>query len=137
MADTASSVPEPSIFTKIINRELPATIRYEDDEFIVIDDIQPVAPVHLLVIPKKPYRSLEAVPKEDHTFHANLLQTIRRAAQLSGIAGNYKIFMNVGPQVQAIHHLHVHVTGGWSSTATAAELDAQSLKLHNEGLEQA
>lgn len=134
MADPAA---EPSVFTKIIKRELPATIRYEDDEFIVIDNIAPVAPVHLLIIPKQPYASLEAVDPEDTQFHARLLQVARLAAKQLGIQKNYKLFMNVGSQVQAIHHLHLHLTGGWATTSTREELDEAALKLHDDGLKQA
>lgn len=102
-----------SIFTKIINREIPATIRFEDDDFIAIDDIHPKAPTHILVIPKKPWHTLEEVDLSNDQFHAQLLSTVRQVAKLAGIDKNYKIFMNVGLGVQAIDHLHVHLLGGW------------------------
>jgi histidine triad (HIT) family protein len=102
-----------SIFTKIINREIPSTIVYEDDEFISFKDINPHAPVHVLVVPKKPYETLEKVSLEDSNFHAKLLQTVRKIAQQLGIANNYKIAMNVGDGVQQVMHVHVHLMGGW------------------------
>lgn len=102
-----------SIFTKIINRELPSTIQYEDDEFIAFNDIHPAAPVHVLVVPKKPYETLEKVDPSDSAFHAKLLFTARKVAQKMGIADNYKLVMNVGKGVQVVHHIHLHVMGGW------------------------
>lgn len=103
-----------SIFTKIIKREIPAKIRFEDDDFIVIDDLYPKAPVHVLIIPKQPYASLEAVPIEDAQFTHRLFSTARKVASQLGISDNYKLFMNVGEKVQAVHHLHLHLMGGYS-----------------------
>ncbi|PWU23865.1 histidine triad nucleotide-binding protein [Candidatus Cerribacteria bacterium 'Amazon FNV 2010 28 9'] len=108
-------MPNDSIFTKIINRELPSTIQYEDDEFIAINDIHPSAPVHVLVIPKKPYETLEQVDMSDEHFHAKLLLIARKVAQKMGIADNYKLVMNVGKGVQLVHHIHMHVMGGWKN----------------------
>lgn len=125
---------QTSIFTKIIKRELPAKIRYEDEEFIAFDDIHPAAPIHVLLIPKHAYPSLEAVSLTDPGFHARLLLTARRVASFLGIAENYKLFMNVGARVQAVHHLHLHITGGWSLKISPAELEQTSLELHQAGL---
>lgn len=102
-----------SVFTKIINREIPATIRYEDDEFIAFDDISHKAPVHVLVVPKKPYQTLEEIPLDDDIFHARLLQTARKVAKRMGIQADYRLKINVGKNMQIVHHIHVHVLGGW------------------------
>lgn len=102
-----------SIFTKIIKREIPSNIRFEDDDFIVIDDIHPKAPVHVLIIPKKAYESLEAVELEDDLFYAKLLQTARKVAKILNTSDNYKLFMNVGKKVQDVWHLHLHLMGGY------------------------
>jgi len=118
-----------TIFTKIIKREIPATIRYEDDDFIAIDDISPIAPVHVLIIPKHPYPSLEAVELEDATFHATLLQLARSLARKLDIDENYKLLINVGAQVQAVPHLHVHLIGGWHRSTPREELDDATEKL--------
>ncbi len=115
MADT-------SIFSRIIDREIPATIQYEDDEFIAINDIKPLAPIHVLLIPKKPYKTLEEVELADEKFHARYLQLAREIAQKLGISENYKIMMNVGEQVQLVHHVHMHILGGWDQTAGAETL---------------
>lgn len=102
-----------SIFSKIIKREIPSTIHFEDDDFIVIDNIYPKAPIHVLIIPKKAYESLEAVDFDNDLFYAKLLKTARLVAKDLGISDNYKLFMNVGKKVQGIYHLHLHLMGGW------------------------
>lgn len=130
----ADDTNQDSVFTKIINRELPATIHYEDSQFIVINSIDPVAPVHVLVIPKKPHKTLEDVPIDDDHFHARLLEVARLVAKKLNISENYKLFMNVGTTVQAVHHIHLHVTGGWESSVTRDEIDAAAKALHTDGL---
>ncbi|AKM81588.1 MAG: CBN-HINT-1 protein [Candidatus Pacebacteria bacterium GW2011_GWF2_38_9] len=104
-----------TIFSKIIKREIPSTIRFEDEDFIVINDIYPKAPVHVLIIPKKAYESLEAVDLNDDIFYAKLLKKARQVAKELGISDNYKIFMNIGKDVQDIQHLHLHLMGGWKN----------------------
>jgi len=104
-----------SIFSKIIKREIPATIRFEDDDFIVIDDLYPKAPVHVLIISKKDYESLEAVDFNDDVFYGKLLKMARFMAKKLDIADNYKLFMNVGKKVQDVQHLHLHLMGGYKS----------------------
>lgn len=115
------------IFCKIVSHELPSTIIYEDKNFIVIKDIKPIAPVHVLVITKKPYTSLEEVELTDSTMHAELLQTARKAAQQLGIADNYKLMMNVGKKVQFVHHIHLHLIGGWDKHKSTEELDQETV----------
>jgi histidine triad (HIT) family protein len=105
----------PSLFTKIINREIPSTIEYEDDEFIVFRDIHPQAPVHVLLVPKKEYQTLEEADIQDIAFHGRLLVTARKVAKQLGIDGNYKLLMNVGPQMQLVPHVHLHILGGWTA----------------------
>lgn len=128
---------EPSIFTKIINREIPAKIEYEDDQFIAIHDIHPAAPVHILVIPKDQLETLESVPVEDESFHAKLLKVARQVAQKMGISDNYKLMMNVGKQVQAVHHIHLHLLGGWDKAKSLEELDQETEAFVKEGTSQA
>src|SRR5258708_2413375 len=112
-----------SIFTQIINRQIPATIVYEDDQFIAFKDIHPKAPVHVLLVTKEPYLSLEKVPSEDSELHAQILQTARKVAKQLGISANYKIAMNVGPEVQAVQHLHLHLMGGWPHLNSPADAE--------------
>ncbi|MBP7768404.1 HIT domain-containing protein [Candidatus Woesebacteria bacterium] len=117
---------QPSIFTKIIEREIPATIYFEDDMFIAIKDIHPMAPVHALLITKEPYETLEEVALEDAQFHQKLLQTARVVARKLNIQDNYKLVMNVGKQVQQVPHIHMHILGGWDQTKQSTEIDAES-----------
>lgn len=112
-----------SIFTKIINREIPASIVYEDDTFIAIKDIHPKAPVHVLLITKQPHETLESVSVDDTQFHAQLLQTARKIAAQLGIQDNYKLHMNVGKGVQQVHHIHLHILGGWPLDVTAEKAE--------------
>lgn len=104
---------EKSIFSKIIAREIPATIEYEDDEFIAIRDIDPKAPQHVLLIPKTEYTTLESVDFDDDAFHARILKLARKIAKDIGIGDNYKLIMNVGTDIQEVHHIHLHIMGGW------------------------
>jgi histidine triad (HIT) family protein len=104
-----------SVFSKIIQRKLPSTIHFEDEEFIVISSNDPKAPIHLLIIPKHPYLSLEEIAINDEKLHARLLLLCRKMAKKMNIADNYKIHINVGKQVQQVHHLHIHLLGGWKN----------------------
>jgi len=122
---------EDSIFSKIIKKEIPAKIRYEDDDFIVIDDINPIAPVHVLIITKKAYQTLEDIDLSDIDMHAKILLTARKVAKLLDIEKNYKLFMNVGKKVQQVHHVHLHLYGGWDNNKSAEQLDQESTELIN------
>lgn len=107
---------ETTIFTKIINREIPATIVYEDDMFIAFNDLHPKAPVHVLLVTKEAYPTLEDTDIEDTELHAKLLQTARKVARTLGIEDNYKLMMNIGRDVQLVPHVHMHILGGWKQT---------------------
>jgi len=111
MADT--------IFEKIIRKEIPATIRYEDDEFMAFDDINPSAPVDVLIIPKKSFATLQDVPMEDDATFAGLLKTVRKVAEKIGISDNYRLVMNVGNEMQQVKHVHIHLMGGWKAEKLA------------------
>ncbi|MDR0462663.1 MAG: HIT domain-containing protein [Pseudomonadales bacterium] len=102
-----------TVFQKIIDREIPAKIVYEDDEFIVFHDVRPKAPIHVLVVPKKQLPTLESVELDDD-FHTRLLSVARKIAKDLGIGDNYQLHMNVGHGVQQVKQVHLHVKGGWS-----------------------
>jgi histidine triad (HIT) family protein len=104
-----------SVFTKIIHRKLPSTIHFENEQFIVISSNEPKAPVHLLIIPKYPYQSLEEVELKNRRLHAEMLVLCRKMAKKMKIADNYQIHINVGKAMQQIQHLHIHLLGGWSN----------------------
>lgn len=105
---------EETIFTKIINHEAEADIVYEDDAVIVFKDIRPKAPVHVLVVPKKPIVNLDAVTESDSALLGMMLYRASQVAKDLGIAeSGYKVVMNVGDDGgQIIPHLHLHVLGG-------------------------
>ncbi|MEW5861954.1 MAG: histidine triad nucleotide-binding protein [Cyanobacteriota bacterium] len=102
-----------TIFSKIIRREIPAEIVYEDDLTLAFKDITPQAPVHILVIPKKPLPQLSAAESEDHALMGHLLLTAKRVAQQVGLDNGYRLVINNGPDGgQTVSHLHLHILGG-------------------------
>ena len=102
-----------TIFSKIIRKEVPADIVYEDDLTLAFRDIAPQAPVHILVIPKKPIPQLDDAESEDHALMGHLLLTAKRVAQQVGLENGYRIVINNGSDGgQTVHHLHLHILGG-------------------------
>ncbi len=102
-----------TLFSKIIHREIPADIVYEDDLAIAFKDINPQAPVHILVIPKKPIPQLAAAESEDHALMGHLLLTAKRVAQQAGLENGYRLVINNGSDGgQTVDHLHLHILGG-------------------------
>jgi histidine triad (HIT) family protein len=102
-----------TIFSKIIRREIPADIVYEDDLALAFKDITPQAPVHILVIPKKPIPQLAAADSEDHALMGHLLLTAKRVAQQAGLENGYRLVINNGSDAgQTVDHLHLHILGG-------------------------
>jgi histidine triad (HIT) family protein len=102
-----------TIFSKIIRREVPADIVYEDDLTLAFRDITPQAPIHILVIPKKPIPQLAAAESEDHALMGHLLLTAKRVAQQVGLDNGYRLVINNGSDGgQTVDHLHLHILGG-------------------------
>ena len=103
-----------TIFKKIIDREIPANILYEDDLCLVFHDIMPQAPVHFLVIPKKEIPSVNDIADEDTALIGHLFCVIRKLAAEQGIADSgYRVVSNCGPDAcQTVPHLHYHVLAG-------------------------
>ncbi|MFB8791672.1 MAG: histidine triad nucleotide-binding protein [Potamolinea sp.] len=102
-----------TIFGKIIRKEIPAEIVYEDDLVLAFKDIVPQAPVHILVIPKKPLPQLSAAESEDHALMGHLLLTAKRVAQQAGLENGYRLVINNGADGgQTVDHLHLHILGG-------------------------
>ena len=106
---------EDCLFCKIVKGEIPGEFLYEDDSFIVIKDINPAAPVHLLLIPKKHIRSNNDLQKEDGKIISDLFMVAKKIAKEQGVnESGYKLLFNVekgGGQV--IFHVHLHLIGGW------------------------
>ncbi|ACK67094.1 histidine triad (HIT) protein [Rippkaea orientalis PCC 8801] len=106
-----------TIFTKIINREIPANIVYEDDLALAFKDINPQAPVHILVIPKKPIINLDYGTEEDQTLLGHLLLTVKKVAQQEGLDNGYRVVINNGNEGgQTVYHLHLHILAGRQMT---------------------
>ncbi len=102
------------IFCKIVNKEIPAEIIFENDDLIVIQDIKPSAPFHHLVIPKEHIRSVMDFEEKDRNIIANIFFAAKEDARKEDLKG-YKTVFNVGRQGgQLIDHLHLHVLGGWT-----------------------
>jgi histidine triad (HIT) family protein len=107
-----------TIFQKIIDREIPARIEHEDDHCIVIHDIHPQAPVHLLIIPKKVIPRVEAATVADQTTLGHLFLVAGQLAKKLDLANGFRLVVNNGPDAsESIPHLHVHLLAkrqlGW------------------------
>ncbi len=106
-------MPE-TIFAKIISRQIPADIVYEDDHALAFRDLSPQAPTHVLVIPKKPLVNLLDADEGDTLLLGQLMQAAIHTARALGLDENgFRVVANVGPHGgQTVDHLHLHVLGG-------------------------
>ncbi|OGZ23439.1 MAG: histidine triad nucleotide-binding protein [Candidatus Nealsonbacteria bacterium RIFCSPLOWO2_01_FULL_41_9] len=102
------------LFCKIINKELPSAVVYEDDKFLVIKDIFPKAPIHLLVIPKEHIISVNYLESKDKELIGELVLLAKSVAKKQGTAeSGYRLVFNVGKDSgQTVDHLHLHIMGG-------------------------
>ncbi len=105
---------EDCIFCKIINKEIPASIVYEDERIIAFDDINPQAPVHVLLIPKEHYPSLNEIPEDRKDVLSHLLLKAREIAREKEIGERgYRIVLNTARESgQDVLHIHFHLLGG-------------------------
>jgi histidine triad (HIT) family protein len=102
-----------SIFKRIIDKEIPAKILYEDDLCLAFADLNPQAPTHLLVIPKKEVQSVADLENDDEALVGHLLLVCRNLAKQMGLENGYRIVANTGPDGgQSVDHLHLHLLGG-------------------------
>ena len=102
-----------TLFTKIINRDIPADIVFEDDQCLAFRDVNPQAPVHILVIPKKPIAMVSDALMEDETLLGHLLITASKVAKQEGFGHAFRLVVNNGADVgQTVFHLHVHILAG-------------------------
>ncbi len=107
------AVMAKTIFERIIAREIPARIEYEDELCLAIHDREPQAPVHLLIIPKKPISRLAAAAAEDRDLLGHLLQVAGRLAQSLNQTQGFRVVVNNGPDGgESVPHLHVHLLAG-------------------------
>jgi len=99
-----------TLFQKIIDREIPAKIEHEDDRCIVLRDIAPQAPVHLLIIPKKPIPRVGEATLADEALLGHLLLTAGVLAKKLGLENGFRLVINQGPDGgESVPHLHVHL----------------------------
>ena len=101
-----------TIFEKIIKREIPAKILWEDDDALAFHDVDPQAPVHVLIVPKKRIARLDEANDADGALLGKLLLTARDVAKKLKLKGGYRVVINNGPDAgESVPHLHVHVLG--------------------------
>lgn len=101
------------LFCKIIDGAIPSNKVYEDDDMLAFRDINPQAPVHVLVIPKRHIASADEVDASNSSTVAKIFEKIPEIAKLAGVTNGYRIISNCGPDAcQSVHHLHFHLLGG-------------------------
>jgi histidine triad (HIT) family protein len=106
-------LPPMTIFQNIINREIPARIVHEDQLCMAFHDVSPQAPVHVLLIPKKPVASLAELTADDAQLCGHLLQMVPVIARQLGLSDGYRTVINTGGHGgQTVFHLHIHILGG-------------------------
>ena len=108
---------DKTLFEKIIDREIPADIVFEDDLSLVFKDINPQAPMHVLVIPKKPIPKLSDATDDDQAVLGHLMRVAAKVAAEQGYGDAFRVAINNGADVgQTVFHLHLHVLGGRAFT---------------------
>ena len=106
--------PQKCLFCRIVRKEIPAKVLFEEEHVLAFHDLNPQAPTHVLVIPKVHLDSLEGLSEHHAALGAALWQGARRAASMMGVAASgYRTVVNTGLEAgQSVEHLHVHVLGG-------------------------
>ena len=112
---------ENCIFCMIAEGKIPSTKVYEDETILAFRDIAPMAPTHILVIPKEHIPSVDGITAENSAVVAHIFATIPQIAAAEGLAGGYRVVSNCGPDAgQTVHHLHFHILGGRELTTQMA-----------------
>jgi histidine triad (HIT) family protein len=102
-----------TVFAKIIDREIPAKIVHEDDRCLAFHDVNPIAPTHILVVPKKPIDQLENITADDEALIGHLFFAAAEIARKQGLKNGYRIVVNNGSGAgQTVFHLHLHLLAG-------------------------
>jgi len=103
----------PSIFSKILDGSIPCKFIHEDDKCVAFNDISPQAPVHFLVIPRKPIEMLEDVEEDDSALLGHMMVVVKKLAKEQGLEKGYRVVINNGVEgCQSVYHIHIHVLGG-------------------------
>ncbi|KPP74134.1 hypothetical protein Z043_106734 [Scleropages formosus] len=102
-----------TIFGKIIRKEIPAKIFYEDEQCIAFHDVAPQAPIHFLVVPRKPISQLSTAQDEDVALLGHMMIVAKKCAEEMGLSKGYRLVVNDGPDGgQSVYHVHIHIMGG-------------------------
>ena len=102
-----------TVFDQILAKKLPANVRYEDEHCMVIDDLHPQAPMHVLVLPKKRFTRLSDVTSDDTVLLGTIMTQLPAIAKSIGMAEDFRVVINNGPQAgQVVFYLHIHMMGG-------------------------
>ena len=102
-----------TLFTKIINREIPADIVYEDEQCLAFRDISPQAPIHILMIPKTPITRIAHATDQDQQLLGHLMLKSCAVARSQGYGDNFRLVINNGEEAgQTVFHLHIHIMAG-------------------------
>lgn len=102
------------VFCKIINKEISAKVVWENDRVLAFENIKPVHPVHVLIIPKKHIASIQEAEAQDGEYLSQILLAVSEIAKIKGVAqSGYRLIINCGKDSgQSVDHLHVHLVGG-------------------------
>ncbi|PXF40189.1 Histidine triad nucleotide-binding protein 1 [Gracilariopsis chorda] len=104
---------KPTVFDKIIAKEIPANIVYEDDHSLAFHDINPQAPVHVVIIPKRRIPMLSMAKESDKEILGHLMLTAAKVAELVNLQDGYRVLVNNGKNgLQSVYHIHLHLIGG-------------------------
>ncbi|XP_060943012.1 histidine triad nucleotide-binding protein 1 [Limanda limanda] len=104
-----------TIFGKIIRKEIPVKLLYEDEQCVAFPDISPQAPTHILVVPKKPIVQLSQAEETDAALLGHLMIVAKKCAHDAGLDNGYRIVINDGRDGgQSVYHIHIHILGGRS-----------------------
>ncbi|XP_044051311.1 histidine triad nucleotide-binding protein 2, mitochondrial isoform X2 [Siniperca chuatsi] len=120
LAEEASKkygTPAPTIFSKVIDKSIPADIIYEDEKCLAFRDISPQAPIHFLVIPRVPIPRISEAKDDDAELLGHLLVVAKNVAKQESLNEGYRVVINDGKHgAQSVYHLHIHVLGGRQMT---------------------
>ncbi|MGR3951595.1 MAG: histidine triad nucleotide-binding protein [Chlamydia sp.] len=104
---------QKTLFSKIIDRDIPAEIVFENDQIIAFRDIEPQAPVHILIVPKKPIKNIQDLSREELPLIGEIIITAKEIAQELGVGSDFRVVTNSGQKAgQTVFHLHFHLLGG-------------------------
>ncbi len=101
------------LFCKIVSGQIPSSKAYEDEKVLAFHDIDPKAPVHILIVPKKHVASIAALEEEDFELVAHIMRVVKQIAAEQGLVSGFRIVANTGRDGgQTVDHLHLHLLGG-------------------------